>query len=109
MGGTHDSPGHKQARVACDWCVSDPETDVVPGCEPETAMCVQDVDGQCVLQFTSSHAVGCALHRHTSRVIHHLELYMFQRCPAQGALQARGERLRPWLKWLSLTVSKVFD
>jgi hypothetical protein len=36
-------------------------------------MCVQDVDVQCVLQFTLLHAAGCALHRHTSRVIHRLE------------------------------------
>ena len=35
------------------------------------AMCVQDVDVQGVLQFTLILAVGCALHRHTSRVIHH--------------------------------------
>ncbi len=38
-------------------------------------MCVQDIDVQCVLQFTLIHAAGCALHRHTSRVIHRLELY----------------------------------
>ena len=37
-------------------------------------MCVQDVDDQCVLQFTLVNAVGCALHRRTSRVIHRLEL-----------------------------------
>lgn len=37
-------------------------------------MCVQDIDVQCVLQFTLLHAAGCALHRHTSRVIHRLEL-----------------------------------
>ena len=37
-------------------------------------MCVQDIDVQCVLQFTLIHAAGCALHRHTSRVIHRLEL-----------------------------------
>lgn len=40
-------------------------------------MCVQDIDVQCVLQFTLLHAAGCALHRHTSRVIHRLELYHF--------------------------------
>lgn len=39
----------------------------------EAAICVQDVDVQCVLQFTLIHAAGCALHRHTSRVIHRLE------------------------------------
>ena len=37
-------------------------------------MCVQDIDVQCVLQFTLIHAAGCALHRHTSRVIHRLEV-----------------------------------
>lgn len=41
---------------------------------PEAAICVQDIDVQCVLQFTLIHAAGCALHRHTSRVIHRLEL-----------------------------------
>ena len=67
------SHGDADTSVCWDLVNSDPETDVVPGCEPETAMCVQDVDDQCVLQFTLSHAVGCALHRHTSRVIHRLE------------------------------------
>jgi hypothetical protein len=38
------------------------------------AICVQDVDVQCVLQFTLIHAAGCALHRRTSRVIHRIEL-----------------------------------
>ena len=33
-------------------------------------MCVQDVDVQCVLQFTIGNAAGCALHRLASRVIH---------------------------------------
>ena len=45
-----------------------------PGTVPGAAMCVQDIDVQCVLQFTLIHAAGCALHRHTSRVIHRLEL-----------------------------------
>jgi len=42
---------------------------------PETAKCVQVVDVQCVLQFTSLLAAGCALHRRTSRVIHRSELF----------------------------------
>ena len=46
----------------------------------DAAICVQDVDVQCVLQFTLIHTVGCALHRHTSRVIHRLEL-----SPCRGA------------------------
>lgn len=36
-------------------------------------MCVQDFDVQCVLQFTLVNAAGCALHRHTSLVIHRIE------------------------------------
>lgn len=39
------------------------------------AMCVQDVDVQSSMQFTLIHTVGCALHRHTSRVIHRSKLY----------------------------------
>ena len=54
---------------------ADPRTDVAPGI-PEAAICVQDVDVQCVLQFTLIHAAGCALHRRTSRVIHRIELSM---------------------------------
>jgi len=37
-------------------------------------MCVRNVDVQCVLQFTLLLAVGCVLHRPTSRVIHRSEL-----------------------------------
>ena len=37
------------------------------------AICVQVIDAQCVLQFTSRHAACCALHRFTSRVIHRSE------------------------------------
>ena len=58
---------------ACDCCLTDPETGVASG-KTKAAICVQDVDVQCVLQFTLIHAAGCALHRHTSRVIHRLEL-----------------------------------
>ena len=46
-----------------------------PRLETSAAMCVRDVDDQGVLQFTLLHAVCCALHRRTSRVIHRLELY----------------------------------
>ena len=58
---------------SCDRHSSDPETGVAPGVTG-AAMCVQDVNVQCVLQFTPIHAAGCALHRHTSRVIHRSEL-----------------------------------
>lgn len=46
-----------------------------PRAKPEAAICVQDVDVQCVLQFTLISADGYALHRRTSRVIHRLQLY----------------------------------
>ena len=38
------------------------------------AMCVRNADDHCVLQFTLILAVGCVLHRRTSRVIHRREL-----------------------------------
>ena len=52
---------------------------------PEAAICVQDIDVQCVLQFTLIHAAGCALHRHTSRVIHRQELYCFRIVPPRSS------------------------
>lgn len=68
-----DSP-RRTEDDPCDCCLTDPETGVASG-NTEAAICVQDVDVQCVLQFTLIHAAGCALHRHTCRVIHRLELY----------------------------------
>ena len=35
-----------------------------------SAICVQNIDVQCVLQFTLTLAFCCVLHRHMSRVIH---------------------------------------
>ena len=61
-----------RARSSRDRYLTDPETGVASG-ETEAAICVQNVDVQCVLQFTLIHAAGCVLHRHTSRVIHRLE------------------------------------
>lgn len=59
---------------------TDPQTGVAPG-KPEAAMCVRNVDVQCVLQFTLIHAFGCVLHRPMSRVIHRSELsYIFLFC-----------------------------
>ena len=52
--------------------LTDPETGVAPA-KTGAAICVQNVDVQCVLQFTLIHAAGCVLHRHTSRVIHRSE------------------------------------
>ncbi len=57
-------------------------------------MCVQDVDVQCVLQFTLINAVGCALHRHTSRVIHRLELYLSETALGKGTRSRGGETER---------------
>jgi hypothetical protein len=52
---------------------------------PEAAICVQDIDVQCVLQFTLINAAGCALHRHTSQVIHRLELSFVSRLQYQSS------------------------
>ena len=64
---------------------------------PGAAICVQDVDVQCVLQFTLIHAAGCALHRHTSRVIHRLELSVTARAATVRSscreAEEAGERL----------------
>lgn len=68
-------PMREPLRAARDRRSTDPETGVASGM-PEAAICVQDIDVQCVLQFTLVHAAGCALHRHTSRVIHRLELFV---------------------------------
>ena len=65
--------GGKEKHLTHDFRLTDPETGVASGL-PGAAICVQDIDVQCVLQFTLIHAAGCALHRHTSRVIHRLEL-----------------------------------
>lgn len=58
---------------------------------PEAAICVQDIDVQCVLQFTLIHAAGCALHRHTSRVIHRQELSCFYLLSFREQRRARPE------------------
>ena len=67
------SVGRSEAAIDVE---TDPETGVATGL-PEAAICVQDVDVQCVLQFTLIHAAGCALHRHASQVIHRLECFSF--------------------------------
>ena len=57
------------------------------------AMCVQDVDVQCVLQFTLGNAASCALHRLASRVIHRSEVFSeFSRPPLDGETDAQIER-----------------
>lgn len=61
------------------------------------AMCVQDVDVQSSMQFTLIHTVGCALHRHTSRVIHRSELYSYRQLVTQknDALASRTQGRHP--------------
>ena len=55
-----------------------------------TAMCVQNANDQCVLQFTLLLAAGCVLHRRTSRAIHHRELYL---------VFFRGLRFISYMSW----------
>ena len=63
----------RRGRLAIRF-LTDPETGVASGV-PEAAICVQDLDVQCVLQFTLINAAGCALHRRTNRVIHRQECF----------------------------------
>ena len=67
----YESPRHERDPLVIV-ILTDPETGVASA-ETEAAICVQNVDVQCVLQFTLIHAAGCVLHRHTSQVIHRLE------------------------------------
>ena len=61
---------------------------------PLAAICVQNVDVQCVLQFTLIHAAGCVLHRRTSRVIHRLKLCLsFLHCVFSGDVSVRPRQL----------------
>ena len=62
---------------ALERCYADTQTGEAPDRKPGAAMCVQEIRVQCVLQFTLVHAAGCALHRHTSRVIHRPEVWIF--------------------------------
>ena len=73
-----------QRSTLARFSLTDPETGVAPG-NTGAAICVQNVDVQCVLQFTLIHAAGCVLHRHTSRVIHRLELSFCPVCFSPGS------------------------
>ena len=65
-------------NIKCrDQCKADPRTDVTIG-RPIVAICVQEFDARGVVQFTLINTVSCALHRHTSRVIHHPKLYFYK-------------------------------
>jgi hypothetical protein len=88
-----DSPVRRQSAT-CDCNSTDPETGLVSGL-PHTAICVQDIDVQCVLQFTLIHAAGCALHRRTNRVIHRLELSFWFRVRERVFIDGRSPKARP--------------
>ena len=61
----------KRMRVM-GYIIVDPQANVVPGI-PETAICVQVIAAQYILQFAIVIALCCALHRFASRVIHRSE------------------------------------
>lgn len=60
---------------------------------PEAAICVQDLDVQCVLQFTLINAAGCALHRRTNPVIHRQECLSVCRTKTTKRSDARPSRI----------------
>ena len=60
---------------------------------PEAAICVQDLDVQCVLQFTLINAAGCALHRRTNPVIHRQECLSVCRTKTTTRSDARPSRI----------------
>ena len=67
-----------------------------------TAMCVQNANDQCVLQFTLLLAAGCVLHRRTSRAIHHRELYLVKSTSelAFGVFESSDlSWLSKWSRW----------
>jgi hypothetical protein len=70
---TRETPRCKHTKV-CLMDISQTLKQTWPRERPRAAMCVQDVDVQCVLQFTLSNAASCALHRLASRVIHRSEV-----------------------------------
>ena len=64
----------KTMPVICVISIVDPQANVVPGI-PETAICVQVIAAQYILQFAIVIALCCALHRSASRVIHRSEYF----------------------------------
>lgn len=60
-----------------------------------TAMCVQDIDDQCVLQITLILAVCCALHRLASQVIHRIGLFFsFRVLPKSKACRKTNNKIQ---------------
>ena len=59
----------ESAASTCVHISTDPQSDVARA-RSWAAICVQDFDAPCVLQFAWVNALCCALHRSTSQVIH---------------------------------------
>ena len=97
------TPNARDNRTPRDVLVTDPETGVASGL-PEAAICVQDFDVQCVLQFTLINAAGCALHRHTSRVIHRLEWSLVSFGRDSDRASRRTDTRRPHRRFTELTL-----
>lgn len=78
---------------------------------PEAAICVQDLDVQCVLQFTLINAAGCALHRRTNRVIHRQECFQrsssFPETCSRAAAAMQQQNGRTQFKFNTFSVRKV--
>ena len=66
-------PATSQGAPERDRLTTDTETGVAPGVDPRPQYAFKISMFNVSLQFTLIHAAGCALHRHTSRVIHRLE------------------------------------
>lgn len=75
-----------------------------------TAICVQDIDDQCVLQITLVHALCCALHRLASQVIHRIGLFFsFQVLPKSKACRKTNNKIQDAISnlvfWLCFVLS----
>ena len=97
------TPNARDNRAFRDVLVTDPETGVASGL-PEAAICVQDFDVQCVLQFTLINAAGCALHRHTSRVIHRLEWSLVVLFSRESSRHSHRADANPSCRFTKLTL-----
>lgn len=64
-----------RAQDSCVQISTDPQSDVARA-RSWAAICVQDFDAPCVLQFAWVNALCCALHRSTSQVIHRSGSYI---------------------------------
>lgn len=67
----------KPRHNSCVHISTDPQSDVARA-RSWAAICVQDFDAPCVLQFAWVNALCCALHRSTSQVIHRSGSYIIR-------------------------------